>query len=430
MDMTAISVVGSGYVGLVTAAGFAALGFRTICADIDEKKVEMINRGIPPIREEHLDEILRKLGPERISATKDIRDAVRKSSVTFICVNTPVKEDGGISLENIRAASEEIGLALREKKKPHLIIVKSTVPPGTTEEIVIREIERLSKKRFGTDFGVVMSPEFLREGRALLDFLSPSRIVLGSSDRRSILAARRLYAWAKCPIIECGFREAEMAKYASNAFLAAKISFINEIGRICKKCGADTNTVAEVMGLDPRIGRDFLSPGIGFGGSCLPKDLRMLIKYSESEGINPKLLKAVLDVNKAQVELLTKILKERGILRRGARIGVLGLSFKAGTDDVRESQAISAVKIILKEGASVIAYDPLGMENARKTPEGSRMNYAEDARSVIEESEAVLILTEWEEFKKLDFNDKIVIDCKNLFGREVKRPKNYIGLNW
>ncbi|MEM0230934.1 MAG: UDP-glucose/GDP-mannose dehydrogenase family protein [Candidatus Woesearchaeota archaeon] len=427
--MAKISVVGSGYVGLVTAAAFSALGHEVVCADIDREKVAMINKGIAPIREEHLDEILKKLVPERLRATSDVKEAVLSSSVTFICVNTPIRKNGTISLKNIFESASQIGKALAEKKGKHLIIIKSTVPPGTSE-MIVKTLEKESKKSFGKDFGVVMNPEFLREGKAMLDFFKPSRIVIGSSDPNSRRAARKLYSWTECPVIECSFRDAEMAKYASNAFLAAKISFINEIGNICKKSGADTNTVARIMGLDPRIGPSFLSPGIGFGGSCLPKDLKTIIRHAEKNGVSPKLLSSVLEVNNTQIKMLLKILKGERLLKGGVKLGVLGLTFKAGTDDIRESPALRVINALLKKGIIVKAYDPLGIENVRRLLKSKSVTFARNSEEVIKNSDAILILTEWEEFRKLNFGTKRVIDCKNLFGASSNRPKHYIGLSW
>ncbi|RLF41530.1 MAG: UDP-glucose/GDP-mannose dehydrogenase family protein, partial [Thermoplasmata archaeon] len=270
-----ISVIGTGYVGLVTGACFAKLGNEVICVDIDERKINLINNGKSPIYEEGLEDILNKY-KERIEATNDYRYAIENSDVTFICVGTPSREDGGLDLSFIRESAREIGLQLKKKKDWHLIVVKSTVLPGTTRDIILPILEEYSDKKVGVDFGLAMNPEFLREGVAVKDFLNPDRIVIGFYDDKSRRILRELYRDFSCPILETSLSAAEMIKYASNAFLATKISFINEIGNMCKKIGVDTYEVADGMGLDKRIGRSFLDSGIGWGGSCFPKDLAAL----------------------------------------------------------------------------------------------------------------------------------------------------------
>jgi UDPglucose 6-dehydrogenase len=425
--MQKISIIGAGYVGLVTAASFASLGFSVVCADIDRKKVEKINRKEPPIYEENLQELLERAVPKKLSATTKLKSAILGSGATFICVGTPSQGNGMIYLEAVRKASMELGLALKEKKTGHLIIVKSTVVPETTEKLIIPEIEKFSGKRFGRDFGVVVNPEFLREGTAIADFLSPDRIVLGSTDARSIRAARNLYSWAECPIVECSFREAEMAKYASNAFLATKISFINDIGNICKKLSIDTNKIAYIMGLDSRIGKNFLKAGIGFGGSCLPKDLRAIIQKAEEKDYSPELLSSVLEVNMKQPSKLIEMLDEKGMLSRKTRVGILGLTFKANTDDIRESPSLEVIKLLTLRGVQICAYDPKGMAAAKRI--FPKIRYKRSAQQVADESTMILILSEWPEFKKVDFRGKQVIDGKNLFG-EGERPGNYEGLCW
>jgi UDPglucose 6-dehydrogenase len=425
--MKKISVIGAGYVGLVTAASIAAIGIPSICVDIDENKVKKINRKESPIYEANLPELLEKLVPEKLSATTDIKSAVMKSSATFICVGTPSLIDGRIYLDSMREVSKQIGIALKFKKEKHLVIIKSTVVPETTEKIIIPTIEKFSKKKFGRDFGAVMNPEFLREGTAIMDFLSPDRIVLGSTDKRSVDAAKKIYAWADCPIVECTFKEAEMVKYASNSFLATKISFINEIGNICKKLGIDTNHVADAIGLDPRIGKSFLSSGIGFGGSCFPKDVNAIICKAAEKGYNPRLLRAVLDVNQEQPIHLLSILDKKGLLNSKTKAGILGLTFKAGTDDIRESPALEVIKGLMLRTVPICAYDPKGMDSAKKIFPG--IDYKKTAQQVADESTIILILAEWAEFKKVNFNGKMVIDGKNLL-KEGERPRNYEGICW
>ncbi|HHH80271.1 MAG TPA: UDP-glucose/GDP-mannose dehydrogenase family protein, partial [Thermoplasmatales archaeon] len=273
-----ISIIGTGYVGLVTGACFAKLGNNVICVDIDEKKIEKINKGLSPIYEEGLEELLVE-NKNRIHATKDYKYAIQNTDVTFICVGTPSKEDGSIDLKFVKKAAEEIGKQLKNKDKWHLVVMKSTVLPGTTRDVVLPLLEQYSGKKAGKDFGLTMNPEFLREGVAVKDFLEPDRIVIGYYDDKSRKVLKELYKDFSCPILETSLSAAEMIKYASNAFLATKISFINEIGNMCKKLDIDTYEVAEGMGLDKRIGRAFLDSGIGWGGSCFPKDLDALISW-------------------------------------------------------------------------------------------------------------------------------------------------------
>jgi UDPglucose 6-dehydrogenase len=419
-----ISVIGAGYVGLIQAAGMAKLGFRTVVVDIDEDKVSEINKKIPPIYEKGLKELLAEIVPTRLTATSDLKDAVTNSEVTFICVGTPSKKQGSMSLYQLEEVTKQIGKLLKVMKY-HVFVVKSTVVPGTTEEVVIKWLEKLSGKRYPADFGVVMNPEFLREGEALDDFFSPDRIVLGSNDKRSIDTIRKVYKAFKSPILETTFKEAEMIKYASNAFLATKLSFINEIGNICKKLGINTNLVAKGIGLDKRISPHFLKSGIGFGGSCFPKDVNALVYKSTESGHNPRLLRAVLDVNREQPLKLLEILERKGKLKN-KRIGILGLTFKAGTDDIRESPALSTIKELLLEEAELHIFDPQAMPKVKKI--FPHLHYHKKGQEAIDSSEIVLILTEWPEFTKLDYGDKAVIDGKNVFSD--KKPKNYEGICW
>jgi len=411
-------------VGLVTGACFAKLGNRVICMDIDEMKIDMINRGLSPLYEEGLGELLITYR-DNIEATTDYGYALRNSDVTFICVGTPSKSDGSFDLSFVRAVAEEIGKQLKEKEEWHLVVVKSTVLPGTTRDVVLPIVEKHSGKRVGRDFGLAMNPEFLREGVAVKDFLEPDRIVIGCYDERSRDVLRALYKVFSCPIVETSLSAAEMIKYASNAFLATKISFINEIGNLCKRAGVDTYEVADGMGLDERIGRAFLDSGIGWGGSCFPKDLHALIAWAQELGENPRILERVVEVNDLQPLKIIELLKRHVPLLTGRVIGVFGLAFKPGTDDVRGSRALPIVKQLLEEGAIVKAYDPEAMENFKKLyPQIEYCSSAEDALS----SDAVLILTRWEEFRKLDYKGKVVIDGRRL--EEAKKAKIYEGVCW
>ncbi len=421
-----ISIVGTGYVGLVTGACFAKLGNDVICVDIDKKKVEMINNGESPIYEEGLEELLIE-NKDRIQATDDYAYAIQNTDITFICVGTPSKRDGNIDLTFVEESSKEIGRQLKNKEKWHLVVVKSTVLPGSTRDAILPLLEQYSGKKAGKDFGLAMNPEFLREGIAIKDFLNPDRIVIGFYDDKSRTVLRELYKDFNCPILETSLSAAEMIKYASNAFLATKISFINEIGNICKKLGIDSYEVADGMGLDKRIGRAFLDSGIGWGGSCFPKDLSALKAWAEEHNLDAKILSSVIEVNEKQPLRLIEILKKHIPNLNGKTIGVLGLAFKPDTDDIRYSRAIPVVKELLKEGTKIKAYDPKAMKNFKQL--FPNVIYCSSVKEVLENSEAVLILTKWDEFKDLDYGGKIVIDGRRLLEAK-KTAKIYEGVCW
>ncbi len=425
-----ISIIGTGYIGLITGAGFAEKDHKVICVDVIKEKVDLINSGKSPIYEKGLDEIIKKTIGKNLTATTSIRDAVLNSDVTFICVGTPPNSDGSSDLRYITDASGNIGKQFAEKNSYHLVVVKSTVLPGTTENIVIPSIEKNSRKIAGKDFGVVMNPEFLREGVALEDFLKPDRIVIGSIDKRSGDLIERLYAGFNSKILRTNLKTAEMIKYASNAFLATKVSFINETGNICKELGINVYDVANGIALDHRIGHYFLNSGLGFGGSCFPKDVKALVYEAKKLGYEPELLNSVLNVNSRQPKILLKIAKKKIGNFRNKKIAVLGLAFKKDTDDIRDTQSFPVIEWLLKEGAVITAYDPKAIENTKKVF-GDKIRYANSADSALESSELALILTEWDEFSNLDFSrmkEKIVIDARNI----VKNRDNidYEGICW
>lgn len=424
--MAKISVIGTGYVGMIQSVGMAKLGNKVIAMDIDEEKVEKINNKIPPIYEKGLQKMLSEVVPNKLKATTNLEEATLKSDVTFICVGTPSKKQGSMSLYQLETVSRQLGNIMKKKKKYHVFVVKSTVIPGTSEDIVAKIIGRKSRKKYKKDFGIVMNPEFLKEGTAVDDFLNPDRIVIGSSDPKANQIIKSLYKQFKCPILETNLKEAEMIKYASNAFLATKISFINEIGNICKKFGINSNLIAKGIGLDRRISPKFLRSGIGFGGSCFPKDVNALVYKATELGYNPRLLRSVLDVNREQPLKLLEILEHLGKLK-GKKIGILGLTFKAGTDDIRESPSLSTIKELLMEEADLYLYDPKAMPQVKKI--FPHLNYLENGQQVIDKSEIVLILTEWPEFTKLKFGKKLVIDGKNVFSNG-NTPENYEGVCW
>jgi UDPglucose 6-dehydrogenase len=421
-----ISVVGSGYVGITTGIGFAELGNRIIFVDVDRSKVDLINSKVPPIFENGLKELMEK-NADRYSATESYVEAVINSEITFICVGTPSSPDGSIDLHQVKQCARSLGEALAEKDEFHVVSVKSTVVPGTTEEVIIPILEKYSNKRVFEDFGVAVTPEFLREGEALSDFFNPDRVVIGSKDNITKNLLSELHSPFDCPKLFVDLKTAEMIKYASNAFLATKISFANEIGNICKKLGIDTYKVLEGVGLDHRINPSFFRAGLGFGGSCFPKDIRALIAKAEELGCVPKLLKSVLEVNDGQPLKMIDLLKKHINDLRNKKIGILGLAFKPETDDVRESRAIILVKRLLEEGAEVIAYDPIAIKKFHEF--FPNIKYASTAQEAVNEADAVLIVTEWREFENLDYNEKIVIDGRRLL-KVKEKAKIYEGLCW
>lgn len=425
-----ISVIGSGYVGSVTAACFAEAGHEIVCVDIDEKKVEQINAGIPPIYEEGLGDLLRKYAGKKLIATIDYEFAVRETDISFICVGTPSAEDGSIDLSIVRAAATNIGEALAKKKGYHVVVVKSTVVPETTEKFVLPVLEEASGKTAGKDFGVAMNPEFLREGKAVHDFMHPDKIVIGAIDRKSGDLISELYRKFECEVIRTNPATAEMIKYANNSLLATKISFANEIGNICKKLGIDTYEVMAAVGKDFRISPRFLNSGAGFGGSCFPKDVKALIGKAKAIGYSPILLESVIAVNEKQPLLMTEILIRKIGNLAGKKIAVLGLAFKNETDDIRESRAISVIAELLRLGAKISAYDPMAIENMKRV--FPIIEYSGKAEDALKGADACLVMTEWDEFRQLEsefenMKEKIVID-----GRRVIEAKNidYEGLCW
>lgn len=418
-----ISIIGTGYVGLVTGACFAQLGHHVTCIDIDPDKIQKINKGISPIYEEGLDNLL-TANKDRITATTDYH-ALMNTDVTFLCVGTPSNKDGSLDISYLTEATTHIAQILKMKKTAHVMVVKSTVLPGTTQEIVLPLLEQHSGKKVGTNIGLAMNPEFLKEGVAIQDFLKPDRIVIGLNDEHSRKILRELYKDFTCPVLETTLSAAEMIKYASNAFLATKISFINEIGNMCKKLKIDTYTVAEGMGLDKRIGRAFLDSGIGWGGSCLPKDVDALIAWAKEINEPSRIIEQTKAVNIDQPLRLIKILQKHIPRLKGKTIGVLGLAFKPDTDDIRESRAIPIIKELLAKGAHIKAYDPQAMQNFKAL--FPTIQYCQNATDVLS-ADAVLITTKWKEFTTLNYEDKLVIDGRRI--TKAKNAKIYEGVCW
>jgi UDPglucose 6-dehydrogenase len=419
-----ISIIGTGYVGLVTGACFAKLGHHVICVDIDPEKIQKINNGISPIFEEGLDTVL-TMSKDKITATTDYHSALMNTDVTFLCVGTPTMKDGSLDLSYLKEATRQIATILRQKKTWHCVVIKSTVLPGTTQDVVLPLLEQHAGKKVGTDIGLAMNPEFLKEGVAIQDFLIPDRIVIGYYDEKSRLMLRQLYESFSCPFVETSLSAAEMIKYASNTFLATKISFINEIGNLCKKLGIDTYTVAEGIGLDKRIGRAFLDSGIGWGGSCFPKDVDAFIAWANKMKEPPRIIEGAKAINTDQPLRLITILQKYIPNLKGKTIGILGLAFKPDTDDIRESRAIPIVRELIKKGARIKAHDPQAMENFKTL--FPTIEYCPTAAEILS-ADAILITTKWKEFATLNYTGKIIIDGRRI--EQAKNAKIYEGVCW
>ena len=426
-----ISILGSGYVGLCTGVGFALKGNEVICLDIDRQKVDAINSGKAIIEESGLQEAMGKVG-KKLTATTDIATAVASSSVTFVCVGTPSMEDGGVDTKYLEKAAEEIGAAIKNIGTFHVVVIKSTVPPGIIEEKLAPIIEKSSGKTAGAGFGVCVNPEFLSEGTALKDFMEPDRIVIGANDKKSGDIVEKLYDDFNAPIVRTDTKTAEMIKYASNSFLAAKITMINEIGNICKKLGIDTYEVAKGVGYDRRIGNKFLNSGIGFGGSCFSKDVQALHNHAKHLGYDPKILYDILEFNKKQRMKIIEMLASKLQNLHGKQIAVLGLAFKANTDDIRDSPAIDIISELVRKGCSIAAYDPKARKNFEKIISG--IKYTDSTQEAINGADACVILTDCDEFKNLEEKDfssmksKIIIEGRRILDRN--RVKNFDGVCW
>lgn len=425
--MRKICVVGSGYVGLVTGACFADLGNAVRLVDIDERKIELLRAGKMPIYEPGLAEVVeRNSAAQRMLFTTCYAEALEDAEFVFICVGTPSGVDGEADLQYVRAAASTIGQTMTQ---PLIVINKSTVPVGTgdwTREIIT------SNQPQPIDFAVVSCPEFLREGSAITDFLQPDRTVLGSTDSAAAESVAELYAPVNAPVVITDLRTAEMIKYASNAFLATRISFINEISIICERLGADVTEVARGMGFDKRIGPHFLEAGVGFGGSCFPKDVKALANMAQTHGMHPQLLNAVMEINAFQRRQIA--LKAREMLGgsvNGRTLAILGLAFKQNTDDTRESPSLTVARSLLNQGAAVKAYDPVAMDNASQELPAIQM--CESPYEAAEGSDALLALTPWNEFKHLDMRrihgsmaNPVFIDGRNMYNPAELRNIGFV----
>lgn len=423
-----ITIVGTGYVGLVTGTTLAEIGNSVYCVDIDEKKVEAMKNGVVPIYEPGLEEMfLRNIQAERIFFTTDLKEALEKSEVIFLALPTPPGEDGSADLSYVLKVANDIGDLMTEYK---VIVNKSTVPVGTADKVR----ETIAAK---TDipFDVVSNPEFLREGFAVEDCMNPSRVIIGSTSEKARNIMAKLYqpfTNIGVPIINMDERSSELTKYAANSFLAVKITFMNEIANFCEKVGADVDLVRLGMGSDDRIGHRFLFPGIGYGGSCFPKDVKALLNSGKQEGYDFQLLDATENINKTQkVILVPELEKYFGGSLQGKKIAVWGLAFKANTDDIREASSLDNIKLLLEKGAEVVAYDAIAEDNVKKIL-GDKITYAKDMYSALEGADALLIATEWPEFKNPNFSlmaekmiNKAIFDGRNMFPLELPEQNNF-----
>jgi UDPglucose 6-dehydrogenase len=428
-----ISVFGLGPVGLVTAVCFAMRGHGVIGIDLDRDRLEKIQRGEAPFFEPKLAEYVKaSVASGKLSVTDDA-SANAQSSLAYITVGTPSNEDGSTDLTYVRNAAIAIGRSLRDSERYQLIVIKSTVTPGTARNIIKPLIERESGKTAGAGFGLCSNPEFLREGNAIHDTESPDRIVIGSEDPEAAMRLESFYkefhGKSMPPVVRTTYESAELIKYANNAFLASKVSFINTIANIAERIpNADVQMIARGIGLDERIGSRFLNAGLGWGGSCLPKDLKALVRFSKTVNYSPELIEAVIATNENQKVRAVQLAKEALGSLRGKRIAILGLAFKPETDDVREAVSIPVIRGLLAEGAKVIAYDPAAMRNAHAVFE-DRITYAQDQADCVTQADCCIIVTEWDEFRAITpetflrlMRQPIVID-----GRRIYDPDKFIG---
>lgn len=429
-----IAVVGTGYVGLVTGGCLAQLGMNVICMDIDEDKIKKLRNGIVPIYEPGLQEIIREnLNSERLSFTTSIKEAVDHAKVIFIAVGTPQQQDDSADLKQVYQAVREIASNMEDYK---VIVNKSTVPIGTGQWVKT-EVESILQQRNRTfGFDIVSNPEFLREGTAIKDFLKPDRIVIGAESETAVNIMKRIYEvqiQLDIPIVVTNIESAEMIKYASNAFLATKISYINEIADMCDLCNADISAISKAMGMDSRIGPKFLSPGPGYGGSCFPKDTKALITIGKSLGYIPKIVESTVEVNDNQSVIMVEKIKNTIGSLENKSITILGIAFKPETDDIREAPSISIMKILSDNGAKIKAYDPEAMENAKKAHPDLSVEYCSDVYSACEDSDCVVLVTEWEDFKNLDFlklkaisRTPIFVDLRNTYVPDYVKSFGFI----
>lgn len=443
-----VTVVGTGYVGLVSGVCLAEIGHNVICVDVDQNKIDKINRGIPPIYEEGLEQLLKKNIHVNLQVTSDLQKAITDSEISLIAVGTPFDGEK-IDLTYIKEASRQIGKALTDRKEYHTVVVKSTVVPGTTDEVVLPLLEESSGKKAGADFGVAMNPEFLREGVAVENFMHPDRIILGGIDQRSQDSLAKLYVGFKdADKLKTSNKTAEMIKYTSNSLLATMISFSNEIANLCAAIGGiDVVDVMKGVHLDKRLSpimedgkrivpsfTTYIEAGCGYGGSCFPKDVKALVSHGKAANRSMKLLEAVIQINEKQPAQILALLKKHFPSLEGRQISVLGLAFKPGTDDMRESPAIPIVKDLLLLGAQIKTHDPIANDEAKKIFGNRNIAYCNDLMEAIKDAEAIVVLTRWEQYKDIPVllsqlnQSPVVIDGRRMLDKSILRRYEGIGL--
>lgn len=432
-----ICVVGAGYVGLATGVMFGGLGHEVLVTDIDASKVKSVNSGRLPFHEPPLEKELKRLVKSKsLRATTETAKSVTDSMFVFLCVQTPSLPSGRIDLRPVKAAAASVGKGLRRSDRYIVVVMKSTVVPTTTDSVLRPILEKASGKKAGVGFGLCMNPEFLQEGTALKDSVHPSRIVIGAIDRKAGDMLMRLYSPIKAKKMRTDLRSAEMIKYASNTFLATKISYANEIANMCVRFGIDSAIVLEAAGMDPRIGGLFLKPGLGFGGSCLPKDVRALKDGVSSTGYKSRLLSTLLTINEAQPMEGVRLLEGKVGDLRGKRVAVLGLAFKGGVDDTRETRAVPLITGLLAKGAQVVAYDPLAMPSFIKLI--PTIEYASSAAECLRDADGCIIQADWAEFRRLGRREysamkrAVIVDGRRFLDPEkVKRAgADYLGVGY
>jgi UDPglucose 6-dehydrogenase/GDP-mannose 6-dehydrogenase len=443
-----VSVVGTGYVGLISGICLADKGHQVTCVDIDQAKVDKINSGIAPIYEAGLDDLMKKNVGHRFNATSDLREAVLNTQISIIAVGTPFDGDD-IDLTFIKEVTRQIGTILKNKNDYHLVIVKSTVVPGTTDDVVLRILEESSGKQAGVDFGVGMNPEFLREGEAISDFMNPDRIVLGGIDEKSISVLRELYdVFSGVDKIETNCKTAEMIKYTANSLLATMISFANEIANLCSTIGnIDILEVTKGVHLDRRLSpilpngqrimptfTTYIEAGCGFGGSCFPKDVKALCSFGAQRGQPMNLLNAVIDINNKQYQQIIRMLHEHFPKIKGIRVAVLGLAFKPDTDDIRESPSIPVINYLLDQSAIVKTYDPIATHEAKKQFKDAPIQYCASLIDTIKDVDVIIIMTRWAEFNKIPnmisqtTPSPLLIDGRRMLNKKSVKRYEGIGL--
>lgn len=428
-----IVVVGTGYVGLVTGTCFAEVGIDVVCVDIDQKKIEGLKNGIMPIYEPGLEEmVVKNYETKRLTFSTNLSEAIKGADVAFIAVGTPPGEDGSADLKYVLGVAREIG---ENMNSYGVVVTKSTVPVGTAEKVDATIKEALAIRGVNIDYDVASNPEFLKEGAAIEDFLKPDRIVVGVSSEKAKDIMSRLYKPFTLnghPVIFMDIPSAEMTKYAANAMLATKISFMNDVANLCEIVGADVNLVRKGIGSDPRIGTKFIYPGIGYGGSCFPKDVKALIKTAAQKGYNMRVLKAVEEVNEAQKEVMyNKVVAHFGNDLSGKTFGFWGLSFKPKTDDMREAPSVVIIEHLLAAGAKVKAFDPVAMEEAKHMV-GNKIEYSTEQYDTLKGVDALILATEWPEFRFPNFEhmaeimkDKVIFDGRNIYDSSELKEKGF-----